>query len=142
MDNRKICSICKKSFSEYGNNPASFHGEVCCDDCNTKFVLPLRIYQSIHEPQYALLFKEDGTLETLKPKDKYFTLQELQTAVGGYIELYRCRYKDNLIVCDEEGLIKRRTVNTLFAGLTSIKLVGDVLLFPTGIFEAPDEEET
>ena len=142
MDNRKICSICKKSFSEYGNNPAPFHGEVCCDDCNTKFVLPLRIYQSIHEPQYALLFKEDGTLETLKPNDKYFTLQELQTAVGGYIELYPCRYKDNLIVCDEEGLIKRRTVNNLFANLTSIKLVGDVLLCPTGIFEAPDEEET
>ncbi len=140
--NNKICSICKKPLSEYGNNPAPFHGEVCCDDCNAKYVLPLRIYQSIREPQYALHFKEDGNLETLKPKDEYFTLQELQTAVGGYIELYPCRYRGNLIVCDEEGLIKCRTVNTLFAGLTSIKLVGDVLLCPTGIFEAPDEEET
>ena len=142
MNNAKTCSICKKSFNEYGNNPSPFHGGVCCDDCNTKYVVPLRIYQSIHDPKYALHFKEDGTLETLKPKEKYFTLQELQTAVGGYIELYPCRYRDNLIVCDEEGLIKRRTVNTLFANLTSIKLVGDVLLCPTGIFEAPDEEET
>ena len=140
MNDTKICSICKKPFSEYGNNPAPFHGEICCDDCNAKYVLPLRVYQSIREPQYALNFKEDGNLETLKPKDKYFTLQELQTAVGGYIELYPSRYENKLIVCDEEGLIKHRSVNTLFASLTSIKLVGDVLLCPTGIFEAPDEE--
>ena len=142
MNNAKTCSICKKSFNEYGNNPSPFHGGVCCDDCNTKYVVPLRIYQSIRDPQYALHFKEDGTLETLKPKDKYLTLQELQAAVGGYIELYPCRYENKLIVCDEEGLIKHRQVNILFANLTSIKLVGDVLLCPTGIFEAPDEEET
>lgn len=142
MNNAKTCSICKKSFDEYGNNPSPFHGEVCCDDCNNKYVVHLRIYQSIRDPQYALHFKEDGTLETLKPKDKYFTLQELQGAVGGYIELYPCRYENKLIVCDEEGLIKHRPLNTLFANLTSIKLVGDVLLCPVGIFEAPDEEET
>lgn len=140
--NNKICSICKKPLSEYGNNPAPFHGEVCCDDCNTKYVVPLRIYQSIRDPQYALNFKEDGNLETVKPKNKYFALQELQTVVGGYIELYPFRYENKLIVCDEEGLNKHRPVNNLFSNLTSIKLVGDVLLCPTGIFEAPDEEET
>lgn len=138
----KICSICKKPFSEYGNNPAPFHGEACCDDCNVKYVLPLRIYQGTRKPQYALHFKEDGTLETLEPKDKYFTLEELQTAVKGYIELYPCRYENKLIICDEEGLIEHRPTNTVFANLTNIKLVGDVLLCPEAIFEAPDEEET
>jgi len=142
MNNAKTCSICKKSFDEYGNNPSPFHGEVCCDACNKNIVLPIRIYQIAHDPTYALCFKEDGTLETLKPANKYFTLQELQGAVGGYIELYPCRYENKLIVCDEEGLIKHRPLNTLFANLTSIKLVGDVLLCPVGIFEAPDEEET
>jgi len=142
MNNAKTCSICKKSFNEYGNNPSPFHGGACCDDCNAKYVLHLRIYQGTRKPQYALHFKEDGTLETLKPKDKYFTLKELQTAIKGYIELYPSRYENKLIICDEEGLIKHRPTNTLFANLTNIKLVGDVLLCPEAIFEAPDEEET
>lgn len=139
MKTNQVCSICDKPFSKYGNNPAPLNGEVCCDACNKNIVLPIRIYQIAHDPTYALCFKEDGTLETLKPANKYFTLQELQDAVGGYIELYPYHYANKLIICDEEGLIKRRSINKLFAKLTSVKLVGDVLLCPEAIFEAPDE---
>ena len=74
-------------------------------------------------------------------KDKYFTLKNFKPQ-SGYIELYPCRYENKLIICDEEGLIKHRPTNTVFANLTNIKLVGDVLLCPEAIFEAPDEEET
>lgn len=42
----KICSICGHAFTEFGNNPAPFpwdKDERCCDDCNTRFVVPLRL---------------------------------------------------------------------------------------------------
>ncbi len=142
MTKMKVCSICQKPFVGYGNNPAPFSGEICCDDCNCNYVIPLRIFHLIRDPKYALRFKEDGSIETLKPKNKYFTLEELQNAIGGFIVLYPSRYMEKLIVCDEEGLLKERPLNKIFANLTSIKLVGDVLLCPPKIFEEPDEEET
>lgn len=142
INNRKICSICQKHIIGYGNNPAPFAGDSCCDDCNTKYVIPFRNFELNPNPNYALQFKADGKVETLKPKGRYFTLKELQSAVGGFIELYPSRYMNMLIVCDEEGLLKRKEVNTIFANLTSIKLVGDVLLCPNELFEEPDEEET
>lgn len=142
MEKKKVCAICKKPFAGYGNNPAPFSGKVCCDDCNDRYVIPLRLFHLVHNPKHALRFKEDGTVEMLKPKDKYFTLEELQTAVGGLIELYPSRFMNMLVVCDEEGLLKERPLNKIFANLSAIKLVGDVLLCPTEIFEEPDEEET
>lgn len=137
-----ICSICNKTFSGYGNNPAPFTGEICCDECDNHYVIPLRLYALVRDPSYALHFKEDGTMKSLKPKNKYFTLKELQQAVGGLIELYPYRYMNMLIVCDEEGLLKEKRVNTIFEGLTSIKLVGDIVLCPETIFEEPDEEDS
>lgn len=142
MTETKNCPLCKKPFVGYGNNPAPFRGESCCDDCNREYVVPLRIYLISENPNYALRFKEDGTIEILRPKNQYFTLEELQEAVGGLIELYPKRYHDKLIVCDEEGLLKERPINSKFASLTSIELVGDIVLCPNHIFEEPDEEES
>lgn len=142
MSETKTCSICKTSFEGFGNNPAPFLGKVCCDECNRNYVVPLRIYQIVKNPKNALLFKTDGSIETYTPKNEYFTLEELQKAVGGLIELYPRTYLDMYVVCDEEGLLKQRQRNSIFASLTSIELVGDVLLCPKTIFEAPDEEET
>ena len=67
MKTRKPAPL-QEFFNGIWKYPSPFHGGVCCDDCNTKYVVPLRIYQSIRDPQYALNFKEDGNLETLKPK--------------------------------------------------------------------------
>lgn len=42
----KTCSICQSEFAEFGNNPAPFpsdNDERCCDDCNTRFVVPVRM---------------------------------------------------------------------------------------------------
>ena len=140
--NEHICSICKRKFEGFGNNPAPFTGERCCDECNTNYVIPLRIYSITKEQKSAVLFKEDGTVETVKPKGKYYTLEELQKLVGGLIELYPARYRDNYIVCDEEGLIKNRKINKPFKALTGIGLVGNVLLCPEAIFEEPEEDES
>jgi hypothetical protein len=142
MSNQKICSICKKSYVGYGNNPAPYGKEHdrCCDACNTNYVIPLRIYQMTKHPNHAVLFKEDGTVENIKPSnEKWFSLEELQSKIsdGGLIELYPTKFMNHMIVCDEEGLIKKRKPNEVFKSLTSIQLVGTVMLCPEQIFEEP-----
>ena len=37
------CCICSVRFKGWGNNPHPFDGERCCDDCNNRFVMPVRI---------------------------------------------------------------------------------------------------
>ena len=136
----KKCSICKKQFDGHGNNPSPFSGETCCDECNQNYVVPLRVYQITKEPKNAILFRENGTVTTITPKNEYFTLSELQSLVEGYIELYPARYRDHLIICDEEGMIKHKKRNESFRALTGIGLLGNVLLCPERIFEEQNYE--
>ncbi len=44
----KICSICGKTFEEYGNNAQPVNNGVCCDKCNLEIVVPRRIQDSIN----------------------------------------------------------------------------------------------
>lgn len=39
------CCICGMEFTEYGHNPEPFDGDIgmCCDDCNYRWVVPVRI---------------------------------------------------------------------------------------------------
>lgn len=104
MSDIKTCSICKKRFTEYGNNPKPFKRNSCCDQCNNQVVLPMRIFENQDEIRYAMLFKADGTLRRVNPKDEYFTLKELQSLVRGLIELYSNQHNDHLIVCNEKDL--------------------------------------
>lgn len=48
MKTIKICILCKKEFTEYGNNPwplASYDDGQCCDHCDCLKVLPERLKQ-------------------------------------------------------------------------------------------------
>lgn len=87
MSDIKTCFICKKRFTEYGNNPKPFKGNSCCDQCNNQVVLPMRIFENQDETKYAMLFKADGTLRRINPKDEYFTLKELQSLVDELIQV-------------------------------------------------------
>lgn len=42
---KKYCCICGKEIKGWGNNPypVKEKGE-CCDDCNSKYVIPMRIF--------------------------------------------------------------------------------------------------
>jgi len=42
-NNKKICCICGKEYTGYGNNAEPYKQGRCCDDCNEKFVIPDRI---------------------------------------------------------------------------------------------------
>ncbi len=40
---KKICSICKKEYTGFGNNALpAFKGQ-CCDKCNSEIVIPIRM---------------------------------------------------------------------------------------------------
>lgn len=39
----KICSICGKAYTGYGNNAQPVNNGRCCDDCNGMVVIPARL---------------------------------------------------------------------------------------------------
>jgi len=52
----------------------------------------------------AKLIKENGSEQKIVPKTlPHFTLEELQKAVGGYIEFVRVREASKTVVVNEEG---------------------------------------
>ena len=43
MDNKKICCICNKEFTGFGNNAQPYKEGTCCDKCNIEYVIPKRL---------------------------------------------------------------------------------------------------
>ena len=46
MDKR--CCVCGRMYEGYGNNPSPIphrDEERCCDDCNRRYVIPIRIIE-------------------------------------------------------------------------------------------------
>jgi hypothetical protein len=135
------CCICRKGIFKYPHNANPLLDGPCCEDCNIKFVTPYRMFlSSIKEPTYALLLKPKYELEVLEPKDKYFTLDELQKAVEGYIEIAPVRIDDCLVVVNEEGVLRRLPPNLTGYNIFGWKFMGNILIVPEKIFEAPEEE--
>lgn len=133
------CSICGKSFKGYGNNPYPFIGDYCCDECNGKLVVPMRILLNSKTSAVLITPRE---IKAVKPKGRYFELKELQDLVGGYIELAQRAVDGFITIVNEEGLIKGLELNEVFLKMfDGSKYVGNVLLVPDDIFEAPDDEE-
>lgn len=61
----------------------------------------------------AKLYKIGYPIREVKPKDgKKFTLQEAQSLVGGFVELVHLN-GDRILLCDEEGVLKRKPVNQM-----------------------------
>ena len=91
----------------------------------------------------ALLLRAGGPHEDVRPANpKGFTLTELQTLVGGYIELAPANDADFLLVIDEEGKLKNKPVNEdatlLYKHGWHDSIVGDVLYM---LRSEMDEEE-
>tara|TARA_R110000822_G_scaffold175101_1_gene314802 strand:+ start:125 stop:412 length:288 start_codon:yes stop_codon:yes gene_type:complete len=74
------------------------------------------------------LYKTDGTIEDFNPANgKEFTLDEMQKAVGGYIELVYLPNNEVLVV-DEEGMIKEKLFNKKISEMIMKPIVGNVIL--------------
>lgn len=83
----------------------------------------------------AEIFKTDGTRHEILPKDgKYFSLEEIQEIVGGYIQMIPCVNPDYLCIMNEEGKLKGLPFNGLATEEVDDNLfmgdyiVGDVLI--------------
>lgn len=84
----------------------------------------------------AKLIKVDGTSETLKD----LSLESMQKAVGGYIEVVSSPQSKYDFVCNEEGKLKGYFINAKATALAQINnalstddvLVGDVIMAKKG----------
>lgn len=141
MNRKYTCCICGQEFEGIGNNAEPVMNGVCCTHCNSKAVLPLRLYYTMDNPRKAaLLLTVDNEICVVNPKDKYFTLKELQDAVDGLIAVAGF-YLNCIVVCNEEGLLKHLPINKLFKKMSGFTLVGNALIVPEEIFEKPEDEE-
>jgi hypothetical protein len=82
----------------------------------------------------AVVIKTDGTKDALQPKNnKVFTLEELKSVVGGYIEIVQLT-EDYLMVINEEGKLLDLPINVVATRVyrasrnTDDFIVGNVLI--------------
>jgi hypothetical protein len=94
----------------------------------------------------ATLLRADGSAETLQPSNGvHWNLEELQTLVGGYIEVARTT-DGKYLVLDEEGKLKRKPLNVaatrIYQHGRRDVIVGDAVVVDTKLeMNGPDEEE-
>jgi hypothetical protein len=94
----------------------------------------------------ATLLRSDGTTEILTPPNGVnWGLEELQTLVGGYIEV-RYTTEGRYLVIDDEGKLKRKPLNIaatrLYVHGRRDVIAGDAVLIDTKLeMNGPDEEE-
>lgn len=69
----------------------------------------------------------DGTVTLYIERDSEPSLDEAQSAVGGYVELVELPDGDQLLV-DEEGLLKNKRVNSMATRIARRLIVGDALI--------------
>ncbi|MDE7264044.1 MAG: DUF3846 domain-containing protein [Anaeroplasmataceae bacterium] len=135
------CCICKKEIFKYPHNANPLMEGRCCKECNNKFVIPFRIFLlSKEKPTCALLLKPQYVLEVLEPKKEYFTLEEKQKAVAGNIAIAPERMGDCFVVVNEEGALRGMPPNLTGYNIFGWKYLGNILIVPEKIFEAPEEE--
>jgi len=131
----KKCPICNNELVSEGNNASPINISNVCNECNMNVVIPYRIYLSNKIKDRAMVVSPEGFIKLVKPESKHFTLEELQSIVGGLIELYPHRINVDIIICNDKGSIKNMPYNNLIKLLFDIDLVGTVIVSPTNLDE-------
>lgn len=130
------CCICGKEIKEQeSNNALPIKDGRCCNECNES-VIEVRIkiatgLQTIKErpnESYAVILTPNDKVMLFKKDQGRFSLQELQSMVGGYIEVYPYEYENYIFLVDEDGLVKELEFNSLAYNLFNIKAVGNVVI--------------
>ncbi|CCV64707.1 hypothetical protein BN85411300 [Alteracholeplasma palmae J233] len=123
-----ICIIIEKGIIGDEHSALPISDGKCSSEANYNAVIPYREYLAGKNKQNVLLLTTDGTFRLVKPKGKYFVLEELQKLVNGMIEFYPRHINNNIIICNEEGLMKKMPYNRLDKLILDIDLVGPVLI--------------
>lgn len=88
---------------------------------------------------YAVLLKTDDSFEIIKPKEKYFKLDELQKCVGGLVEEVNCGVISECFeFINEEGFIKKLPVNNLGRRLLARTYRGNILVCPKNLVDCDE----
>jgi hypothetical protein len=93
----------------------------------------------------ATLLRTDGSVEVLAPPNGvHWSLEELQTLIGGYIEVVST-IEGKYLVIDDEGKRKRKPLNAaatrLYKHGRSDVIVGDAVVIDTKLeMDGPEEE--
>ena len=83
-----------------------------------------------------ILFKTSGDPEAFPPSNgNSYSLEELQTAVDGYIEIVNLMDSHLVLVVNEEGLRRNLPVNDKASDIAGRLIVGDSLLCPVESIE-------
>lgn len=93
----------------------------------------------------ATLLRVEGTSEVLTPPPcGHWSLEELQTMVGGYIEIVRT-VDGRFLVIDEEGKVYKKPLNIqatkLYIYGRHDPIVGTAVLFDTKAEIEPEEDD-
>lgn len=93
----------------------------------------------------STLYYTDGRIEAVRPSGPHWTLTELQTMVGGYIEIIHT-HDGRYMVVDEEGKLKHKNFNAeatkLYRYGFADAVCGTALVVDTKLeLDGPDDEE-
>jgi len=82
------------------------------------------------------VIEPDGRIHDLERKAEKPTLEELHTAVGGYIEVVRIGVRDTLMVVNEEGRLIGLKLNPLASLLYGFERHGEPIVGPAVLIDA------
>lgn len=123
---KHVCSICGKEFlNSYSNNASPLKGE-CCDECNNRIILPLRL--ALSNKTLALVITDYDIRITDASK---LTLEDMEDIVDGWVEPVFLS-NEYVVLVDEDGRLKNKPVNRIWSMLEMsdecAPLVGTVIL--------------
>lgn len=128
------CEICHKEITGYDCNAWPLSKGRCCQECDDKYVVPLRIFLSGIVKDQILILKADNSIE-YESVDKELSLKKSQDIVEGYIELYPLQDKQFYFIVNEEGMLKKLKFNELAYKLFGIEVLGNMIVCPKNLFK-------
>lgn len=81
MDEKRVCSICGKEFTGYGNNAEPVNDGICCNECNFEVVIPRRMTE-----RYNASSEESGKATDSVKDDKANGVASKKKCIGFLIE--------------------------------------------------------
>lgn len=126
------CEICKKEITGFTNNASPLMDGECCSECNSKHVVPLRIFLAGCIKDSVLILKPDNEFE-IRPIEKEIKLKEMQSIVEGWVEQVPKRSEHFYFLVNEEGLMRALKANELAYRLFGLKVVGNMIVCPKNI---------
>lgn len=83
-----------------------------------------------------VLINTDGTKTPITPDGKSFSLKQLQSMVGGYIERIRLPGDHkHIFLVNEEGVLKNMPENEVASEMAGQYLVGPVVMIESKLFK-------